>query len=142
MATPRIPPALRKLVRQRAGDRCEYCRASASLSGLECEIDHILPRARGGATAPDNLCLACAACNDFKGSRTHAPDPLSGEPVALFNPRWQVWREHFAWGDGGALVIGLTPCGRATVEALRLNRPLAVAARAHWSHAGRHPPPD
>jgi hypothetical protein len=71
-----------------------------------------------------------------------AADPESVKTVALFNPREQRWRDHFAWSDDGTSVIGLTPCGRATIVALRLNRPLAVAARRIWVSVNRHPPKD
>ncbi len=39
--------------------------------------------------------------------------------VALFNPREQVWVEHFAFR--GARIMGLTPVGRATVQVLDMN---------------------
>lgn len=142
MTTPKIPRHLRKLVRERANHRCEYCQTSEWLSGQRCQIDHIIPRIRDGATTPGNLCLACAACNGSKLDRTDVTDPESGEIVALFNPRQQPWHDHFAWSDDGTHVIGLTPCGRATVSALRLNRPLALAARAVWVSVNRHPPGD
>jgi hypothetical protein len=136
----RIPQALRQRVHARARGRCEYCQASERLTGLSGEIDHVMPRARGGLTTDDNLCLACAACNGYKGASTHAVDPESGEQVALFNPRRQNWREHFAWSEDGTRVIGLTACGRATVVALRLNHALTVAARSIWVSVGQHPP--
>jgi hypothetical protein len=135
----RIPQALRRRVHDRAQGRCEYCQSSERLTGLACEIDHILPRARGGLTIDDNLCLACAACNGYKGSTTHAVDPESSEEVALFNPRRQNWRENFAWSEDGTLVVGLTACGRATIVALKLNQALTVAARSIWVSIGQHP---
>ncbi|HID61913.1 MAG TPA: hypothetical protein EYP49_04110 [Anaerolineae bacterium] len=55
-------------------------------------------------------------------------------------PRTQSWPEHFTWGGNGTLIIGLTPAGRATVIALRLNRPSPVKARQLWVEAGWHPP--
>ncbi len=140
MPSPHIPRALEKLVRERAGGRCEYCRAAEQLSGQPCQIDHILPRAHGGPTTPENLCLACVPCNSFKLDRTEGVDPATGDLAPLFNPRRQNWNEHFAWGEDGVEVAGLTPCGRATVETLRLNRPLALAARAIWVSIRRHPP--
>jgi hypothetical protein len=134
-----VPRALAEQVRRRANCRCEYCQSSEWVSGQPCHIDHIIPRTRGGATTLDTLCLACAACNGFKLDQVEALDPESGQPVALFNPRRQQWREHFAWSDDGTCVVGLTPCGRATVLALKLNRPLVVAARAVWVSLKRHP---
>jgi hypothetical protein len=57
----------------------------------------------------------------------------------LFSPRSQVWGDHFRWE--GAVVVPLTPTGRATVTALAMNRPLALAIRLEESERGRHPPP-
>jgi hypothetical protein len=106
------------------------------------EIDHLIPEAQGGRTVEENLWLSCSACNAFKGDRARGIDPLSGETVALFNPRRQLWREHFAWMQSGDLVVGRTPIGRATVAALKLNRPLLVHARQLWVRIGVHPPRD
>jgi hypothetical protein len=142
MTPAKIPKTLRRLVRARAKGRCEYCQTSEWLSGLPCEIDHIVPRAKGGPTTADNLCLACASCNGYKRATTHAVDPESGEEVAIFNPRRQRWDEHFAWSEDGTRIVGLTACGRATVVALKLNHPLAVAARSIWVSIGLHPPED
>ena len=36
------------------------------------DVDHILPRAKGGTDHPDNLQLLCSGCNRSKGSRTMA----------------------------------------------------------------------
>lgn len=89
-----------------------------------------------------NLWLACRRCNEFKGSRTHAVDPVTNETVLLFNPRVQSWKVHFAWNEEGVRVIGLTAVGRATVIALRLNNDEIVASRSLWVQAGWHPPGD
>jgi hypothetical protein len=140
MTTLDIPRPLRELVRQRAGGRCEYCQTSEWLSGLPCEIDHIIPRAHDGSTTADNLCLACPSCNGHKQARTHAPDPESGSEVPLFHPRRQQWTDHLAWNEEGTRIVGLTDCGRATIEALKVNNPLIVAARAIWVSIGLHPP--
>ena len=60
--------------------------------------------------------------------------------MLLFNPRTQMWTEHFAWSPDGTLIIGLTPLGRATVVALRLNNEFIVVARRFWVEAGWWPP--
>ena len=36
------------------------------------DVDHILPRSRGGTDAAGNLQLLCSGCNRSKGSRTMA----------------------------------------------------------------------
>jgi hypothetical protein len=108
--------------------------------GTPMEIDHIIPESLGGATAEDNLWLACALCNQQKGDRVAAADPVTGERVRLFNPREQRWSEHFAWTPEGDRIVGLTPTGRATVVALGLNRPTLASARLAWAAVGWHPP--
>lgn len=106
------------------------------------DVDHIIPEALGGPTVEENLWLACARCNEYKGDLTEAPDPLTKAMIPLFNPRTQRWSEHFTWDAEGTHVIGLTPTGRATVVALKLNRPWLVDARKIWVTAGVHPPKD
>ena len=137
-----ISRPLAKQVRERAQHRCEYCRTSEWLCGQRHEIDHIHPRSQGGEATLENLCLACATCNGFKADRTHEADPETGESISLFNPRSQKWRDHFAWDDGGVHIMGLSPCGRATVALLKMNLPLILSARAVWVGVHRHPPRD
>ena len=142
MSAAKIPKRLADRVRNRARQRCEYCQTAEWLTGQQWEIDHIVPRARGGATRFDNLCLACPACNGFKLDRTTELDPETGQTVALFNPRTQRWTDHFAWSDDSTGIVGLSSHGRVTVSALRLNRPLVVAAPRIWVSLNHHPPPD
>ncbi len=135
-----LPEALRQQVFARAGHRCEYCLTSRRVIGMPLVVDHIVPRALGGNDAPDNLCAACYRCNEYRGVKTHDIDPLTGELAPIFNPRTQAWREHLAWVNGGTHIIGLTPTGRATVRALRLNNEYAVEARILWIARQWHPP--
>jgi HNH endonuclease len=104
------------------------------------QIDHIQPVAKGGADSEDNLCLACELCNQYKWTQTEACDPAMDEVLPLFNPRQQKWTEHFVWNEDGTEIVGKTACGRATVEALRLNNALAMIVRRNWVRAGWHPP--
>ena len=107
---------------------------------MPMEIEHIIPRAIGGPTTRDNLWLACPLCNGHQAAQTHGTDPGSGEQMPLFNPREQIWCEHFAWSHDGTRIMGLSACGRATVEALQLNNEYLVKARRRWVMAGWHPP--
>jgi hypothetical protein len=106
------------------------------------EIEHIVPRAQGGSDDETNLWLACGLCNRYKGARITGIDPTTGATVPLFNPRTQVWAEHFQWSADGTRIIGLTAIGRATVEALSLNNEIAVEVRRNWVLAGWHPVED
>jgi hypothetical protein len=104
------------------------------------EIDHIIPESLGGITEEENLWLACSLCNDHKSNRIIAEDPVTEATVRLFDPRRQIWTDHFCWTEEGDKIIGLTPVGRATIVALQLNRPVLVKARQLWVTAGWHPP--
>jgi|GEM_PF-3335736 len=106
-------------------------------------LEHIIPLAKGGSNDEENLWLACPFCIGHKSNKTEERDPETGAVVALFNPRTQRWQEHFAWINGGLLIAGLTPCGRATVRALHLDDdPDAIQVRSSWILAGWHPPKD
>lgn len=134
-----IPAPLRRLVIQRAGDRCEYCGLSQAGQAATFHIDHVIPTVAGGETAIENLALACVSCSLYKGARQTLEDVETGESVPVFNPRQQTWQEHFHWED--VRVVGLTAIGRATVDALRLNRTIMLAIRAEEAFFDRHPPP-
>jgi hypothetical protein len=137
-----LTDALRSCVRVAAKNHCGYCLVSQEFIPWILEIEHIIPVAKGGSDAEDNLWLACRSCNLFKGSQTHAIDPLTGRRVRLFNPRQQRWHRHFLWSDDGTLIIGRTTSGRATVFALNLNNLVAVTVRRNWVSVGWHPPTD
>ena len=92
----KVPVALGRRVRQRACYRCGYCLCSETLLGMSMEFDHLIPQAAGGTTREENLWLACRRCNAFRGKQTHARDLYSAEWVTLFNPRQQMWIDHFA----------------------------------------------
>lgn len=100
----------------------------------------LLPLSRGGKTEEANLWLACLGCIRRKRGTIAATDPQTGAIVPLFNPRQQTWNEHFAWTQDKDEIVGQTPVGRATVEALQLNRQALVKARRVWVAAGLHPP--
>jgi len=123
-----------------AGYRCGYCLAHQDYIPWVLEVEHLTPKAKGGSDDESNLWVACHTCNLFKRDQTHAHDPMSGQSVALFNPRRQHWKRHFHWSEDGTLIIGHTACGRATVIALNLNNLIAVTVRRNWVKAGWHPP--
>lgn len=135
-----LSTSIEQRVREVAGHRCGYCLSPQKYVMGKLEIEHIIPRARDGSDDEFNLWLSCSLCNRYKGPQIIAIDSLDGATVPLFNPRTQIWSEHFRWSPDGTLVIGLTPIGRATVEALQLNNEVAVEVRRNWVLAGWHPP--
>ncbi len=76
----------------------------------------------------------------YNSDATEAIDPLTGELVALFNPRQQNWKNHFQWNNDASQVEGLTAIGRTTVIALWMNNAVIVATRKRWFAIGWHPP--
>jgi hypothetical protein len=81
-------------------------------------VEHIVPRILGGTDDLDNLAFACRGCNNIKFVKTSAIDPETQLNTPLFHPRQHIWHEHFCWDDSLLNLTGLTPIGRATIEAL------------------------
>lgn len=123
-----LPEKLRDLVFKRAEFRCEYCKAFAHHSYFTFHIEHIISLKHGGATTSENLALACPICNLNKGSDLGTfitnPDQL----IRFFNPRIDIWDEHFALEDTGFL-SNKTDIGNATIKILYLNHPDSIIER-------------
>lgn len=58
----------RPLTRQKWGRKCAYCGTESA----PLEVEHIVPKSRGGSDRVSNLTLACQPCNQAKGNRTAA----------------------------------------------------------------------
>ena len=132
--------SLRRRIAGKARYRCGYCLTQEVVSGIPLTLEHIIPKVKGGPDEETNLWLSCRLCNEAKGILTEAIDPNTGEFTPLYNPRNQIWTEHFAWDETKTRIIGQTRIGRATIEALSLNNEFRVRARAIWVEAGWHPP--
>ena len=128
----------RQIIRQMAGDCCEYCRIAPGDRLLKFQIDHIIPLKHGGSDITDNLCLACLKCNGYKGPNVAALDPITGAATKLYNPRQQQWDEHFRLNPDST-IIGRTPEGRATIEVLRINSQSRVKNRQSLTELGSYP---
>lgn len=138
MAT--INKELDKRLRHDAKNRCGYCQNPQELMPYKLEIEHLNPIANGGETIEENLWLACRECNAHKATKTEAIDNLTNKTVKLFNPRTQIWKEHFEFSEDFSKIIGKTPTGRATVEALQMNNIYQTTARLAWSETSKFPP--
>ncbi|MCC5639160.1 HNH endonuclease [Nostoc sp. CHAB 5844] len=119
--------SLRQLVIERAQGRCKYCLIHQDFSIYSHDIDHIIAVKHGGKTVPENLALSCLTCNRHKGSDFATIDPSSGAIIPLFNPRLQIWEEHFTLKN--AEIIGITSIGQATSRLLMFNIPSRVRSR-------------
>ncbi len=129
-----IDAAVRGFVRRRAQSRCEYCRLPQEYAELIHHVEHVVARQHGGADGPDNLELSCARCNLAKGPNLSGIDPETGDLVALFHPRLDIWVDHFSWT--GPRLLGLTPSGRATIRVLAMNEPRRVSLRGQILASG------
>ncbi len=69
----------------RDGNTCQYC--GRTLPRAELNLDHVIPRSRGGVTTWENVVCSCVPCNLAKGGRTplEAGMRLLRVPV---RPRW------------------------------------------------------
>jgi 5-methylcytosine-specific restriction endonuclease McrA len=114
------------------GRKCAYCGAE----GVPLQKEHIVPRARGGSNRVSNLTLACAPCNQQKGSRTaaefgypqiqaEARKPLA-DAAAVTAIRWALyWRLR-------ALDLPLETGSGGQTKYNRVRRGLP---KAHWLDA-------
>lgn len=118
---------MRQLVASRAKNLCEYCLIAEADTFLGCHIDHIISLKHGGETVFDNLAYACVVCNSQKGSDLGSISQKTGELVRFFNPRIDLWPEHFRLR--GAIFQGLTEIGRVTIRILGFNSEEQVIER-------------
>jgi hypothetical protein len=130
--------SLDRRVRERAKDRCEYCRIPASISEFTFPLDHIIAQQHRGETTPENLALSWPHCNYNKGPHIAGLDAVSGKLTRLFNPRRDRWSTHFAWH--GPVILAKTAVGRATPYVLAMNHPDRVELRRLLIEAGLLPP--
>ena len=126
--------ALRRLVSDRAGGVCEYCRMPQALDPLPFCVDHIVAQQHHGTTAEPNLALSCYNCNSYKGPNIAGLDPDGGGLTRLFHPRTDLWQDHFEWQ--GPVLRGSTAIGRTTTDVLQINAPERVEHRRLLMQAG------
>ncbi len=137
-----VSKSLKAKIIEQERNRCGYCLSEQLRVYALLEIEHIIAKSRGGETIEENLWLACPLCNRFKGKQIYGIDPKTKEKIRLFNPRTQIWKEHFEFSADGIEIIGKTVIGKATVVALQLNNYLAVRTRKDWVKVGWYQPKD
>lgn len=132
-----VPNALREFVVDRANGRCEYCLYPEHASLLAFEMEHIVSEKHGGVSEAENLALACPYCNRAKGADLASIDPETNELTAFYNPRTQLWRDHFILR--GAEILPQSPHGRVTILILQMNHPDRIQEREILIHMGKYP---
>lgn len=114
------------------GTRCVYCQQT----GMPLEVEHLVPRSRGGSDRVTNLTLACESCNRKKGSQTaqefgfphiqaQARQPLK-DVAAVNSTRWLLYERLKATG----LSIETGTGGRT-----KWNRKQRGMPKTHWLDA-------
>jgi len=121
----------------REGGRCEYCLIHELEVGFSHQVDHIVSRKHGGESTSDNLAYACVICNRYKGTDIAAIDQSSGKVARLFDPRRDLWSDHFRLES--ATIEPISSVGSATVRLLRLNAPERISERRQLQSLGRYP---
>ena len=114
-----VPADIRRIVVDRAGGRCEYCHIKESDTFCGCQIDHIISEKHSGQTIELNLAYTCAFCNRFKGSDIGSIAGSTGEFTRFYNPRIDLWAEHFEFIE--FRIVPLTPIGETTAQILKFN---------------------
>lgn len=123
---------VREYLLDKWGRRCAYCGAKDT----PLQVEHIVPRARGGSDRVSNLTLACAPCNQQKGTQTaeefghpdiqaQARRPLK-DASAVNQTRWALYGQLIATG----LQVEVGTGGRT-----KFNRTRLGLEKAHWHDA-------
>ena len=132
-----ISAQIRLLVAQRAGNVCEYCLIAAEDSYYRHQIEHIVSLKHGGSSETENLALSCVFCNRNKGSDIGSVIANSTELIRFYNPRIDVWNEHFRLD--GLVITPLTKIGEASVRILQMNHEDQLMERETLSRVRRYP---
>jgi hypothetical protein len=124
-----------KLVRNRAGNRCEYCHLHQDAAPfLRFHIEHVQAKQHIQDDSPDNLALACPDCNRHKGPNLTTLNPNTREIVLLFHPRRDIWSDHFL--VDGNFIRGISQIGIATEKLLAFNSDERVEMRSEIDSTG------
>ena len=123
---------LKEYVLLKWGHACAYCKKT----GIPLQVEHIVPKSRGGSHRVTNLTLACEQCNQKKGSQTaqefgfphiqaQARQPLKDAAV-VNSTRWALYERLKTFG----LPIETSTGGRT-----KWNRKQRGIPKTHWLDA-------
>ena len=129
---------MREYLLEKFNRTCVYCGAQ----NVPLQVEHVVPKARGGSDRASNLTLACSACNTAKGAQpieeflkakpallkkiqTQLKTPLK-DATAVNATRWELWRQLTATG----LPV---ECGSGALT--KFNRTKQGLPKAHWLDA-------
>lgn len=127
----------REKIAARALFRCEYCKIHHDDLFVGFEIDHIIALKHGGSDKFENLAYACPHCNANKGTDLTSISKQTQEIIPLFNPRKEVWEEHFHASNGE--LLGITEVGKVTINLLKMNHIDLLILRKLLTDLKRYP---
>ncbi|MFZ1041589.1 MAG: RNA-guided endonuclease IscB [Anaerolineales bacterium] len=123
---------VREYLLEKWGRQCAYC----GDNNVPLQIEHLIPRIRGGTNRVDNLTLACGPCNQKKGNQTaaefgyphlHVQARQSLRDAAAVNAtRWALYQRLCETG----LPVECGTGGRTKFNRVSLGLP-----KAHWVDA-------
>jgi 5-methylcytosine-specific restriction endonuclease McrA len=123
---------VREYLLEKWGRRCAYCQAT----NVSLQVEHLIPRSRGGSDRVSNLTIACDDCNQRKGNRTAAEFGFAHlmaqaqaslkDAAAVNSVRWALWRALSAFG----LTLEVGTGGRTKYNRTRVGWP-----KTHWRDA-------
>ncbi len=127
--------ALERLVRDRAGGRCEYCRLPRAASRVPFQVDHIIARKHNGRTIASNLAISCIYCNAYKGPNISGIDPATGRlEQLLFEWTGRGKGDWLRLYSAGACPPSRRRHGRREVALTRLFHPRRHKWSAHFRY--------
>jgi 5-methylcytosine-specific restriction endonuclease McrA len=123
---------VREYLLEKWGRKCAYC----GESNIPLQIEHIIPKSRGGTDRVSNLTLACEKCNQEKANRTAAEfgfpqieirgkQPLK-DAAAVNATRWRLFERLKSFG---------LPLETASGGLTKFNRTKRGLPKAHWVDA-------
>ncbi|AOY84230.1 MAG: HNH endonuclease [Moorea sp. SIO1G6] len=120
------------------GRNCVYCGAE----NVPLEVDHIIPKSKGGSNRVSNLTLACRSCNQKKGNKSiekflkKKPDVLKRvlakaktplkDAAAVNATRWELFRR---------LKLTRLPVETGSGGLTKFNRKTRGIDKTHWADA-------
>ncbi len=129
---------IRAYLLEKWGRICAYC----SKQNIPLQVEHLVPRAKGGSNRVSNLCLACEACNTAKGTQdlrvflAQQPDLLAKilaqtkapllDAAAVNATRWKLYHRLEATG----LPV---ECGSGGLT--KFSRTARGLSKTHWLDA-------
>lgn len=130
--------ATRQYIALRADYRCEYCKKPEIISNFSFHIEHIIGRQHGGSDLIDNLAYSCSYCNWKKGPNIGTVLTEQGPIIQLFNPRVNLWSDHFSVNTNG-LIVAKTEIGEGTLRLLEFNALERIMERQELIDLGFYP---